>query len=156
MNGLKGLTYEEGLKALKLPSKKFTPDHQDTIQPNRPGSSSTVQVLQNVRTKKITPWTVSSNRKNPRKEQQLCLQGFQVLIVPFVSSVRMYGSVHLKKNYSTSLFILFVLKYGIFGKPIPRSLNSYTLKGGQIRNKLVTNRLLGSNGAGFGDVIYNS
>ncbi len=69
VKGLKGLTYEERLQALKLQSqgkrrlkKRSGPDPQRTSQPYRSGRNSIVQVLQKARTKKIITKTASSNR----------------------------------------------------------------------------------------------
>ncbi len=52
--GLRGINYEERLKALKLQSLEKRRIRNDNIQPYRPESNSTVQNLQKDRTKKVT------------------------------------------------------------------------------------------------------
>ncbi len=81
MKGLRGLNYEERLKALKLHSlekkkdeKRFSYDSQGPLQPNPPGRNSTVQVLQKARTKEVITLNSSTNRENPKKKEQFCMQ----------------------------------------------------------------------------------
>ncbi len=62
VKGLRGLTYEERLQALKL-------------QPLGKRRQRNYLVLQKARTKKSINKTASSNRKNPQKTKQFCVQG---------------------------------------------------------------------------------
>ncbi len=59
----------------KKAKKRSGPDPQNNSQPYRSGCTSIVQVLQKARTKKIINKTASSNRKNPQKTKQFCVQG---------------------------------------------------------------------------------
>ncbi len=52
---------------------------QNNLEPYRSGCNSIIQVLQEARAKKIINKTASSNRENPQKTKQFCVQGFYKL-----------------------------------------------------------------------------
>ncbi len=94
VKGVRVLTYEERPKALRMQIKKcLGPDPHATIQPNRPGSKSTVQVLQKARAKKIISYTAPRNRKNP-KEGQSCMKGSLQLVGTSVPNQRTLTKLH--------------------------------------------------------------
>ncbi len=81
MKGLRGLTYKERLQALKLQPLGKRRLRNDLVLTHkilyiyRSGCNSLVQVLQKARTKKIINKTASTNRENPQKTKQFCVQG---------------------------------------------------------------------------------